>query len=159
MSDTSRRMMPSVISAGTRVAMPSAKVRRVSHSTGLPARHDRVIDGANSDCTPMTRVRGLRAAATVPMPEMPLPSQTEAEVAGLRKAIQGFSSAGLFAQYHVLMRLGPALSEVFASDDSDFAKLFSGYMTQGPNTPGTAAKPPTPMQPATGSGSTDTSGR
>jgi hypothetical protein len=83
--------------------------------------------------------------------------KNEAEVAGLRKAVQGFSSAGLFAQYHVLMRLGPALSEVFASDDSDFAKLFSGYMTQGPGTPATAAKPTPPMQPATGS--SDTSGR
>jgi len=83
--------------------------------------------------------------------------KNEAEVAGLRKAVQGFSSAGLFAQYHVVMRLGPALSEVFASDDSDFAKLFSGYMTQGPGTPTTAAKPPPPMQPATGS--TDTNGR
>src|SRR5262249_25518621 len=54
--------------------------------------------------------------------------KNEAEVAGLRKAVQGFSSAGLFAQYHVLMRLGPALSEIFASDESEFAKLFAGYM-------------------------------
>jgi regulator of protease activity HflC (stomatin/prohibitin superfamily) len=86
--------------------------------------------------------------------------KNEAEVAGLRKAIQGFSNAGLFAQYHVLMRLAPALSEVFASDESDFAKMFSGYMTQGPGTPGTpatTAKPLAPMQPATGA--SGTSGR
>jgi hypothetical protein len=52
-----------------------------------------------------------------------------AEVAGLRKAVQGFSGVQNFAQYHVVTHLAPALSEIFASDTSDFAKLFSGYMT------------------------------
>jgi hypothetical protein len=55
--------------------------------------------------------------------------QNEASVSGLRKAIQGFPSADAFAQYQVLMRLAPALSEIFASDTSDFAKLFSGYLS------------------------------
>jgi uncharacterized membrane protein YqiK len=32
--------------------------------------------------------------------------QNEAEVAGLRKAIEGFSSAGNFAQYHIISRIG-----------------------------------------------------
>ena len=56
-------------------------------------------------------------------------AQNEAEVAGLRKAVQGFTTAGAFAQYHVVMRLGPALREIFASDDSDFAKLFASFMS------------------------------
>jgi len=67
--------------------------------------------------------------------------QNEAEVAGLRKAVQGFQSIQQFAQYHVLKRLGPALTEIFASDDSDFAKLFASYMTV-PMAPATAAQPP-----------------
>jgi hypothetical protein len=57
-------------------------------------------------------------------------AQNEAEVAGLRKAISGFSGVGYFAQYHVVQRLAPALREMFVSDDSDFAKLIAGYMTQ-----------------------------
>src|SRR5262249_31066022 len=76
----------------------------------------------------------------------------EAEVAGLRRAVQGFSSAGLFAQYNVMMRLAPALSEVFASDDGDFAKVFAGLMQQ-PTTGAPTTKPTNPMQPVTGDGS------
>lgn len=52
-----------------------------------------------------------------------------AEVAGLKTGIEGFPSPQAYAQYHVITRLAPALSEIFASDSSDFAKLFSGYMT------------------------------
>jgi hypothetical protein len=59
--------------------------------------------------------------------------QNEAEVAGLRKAIQGFASAQLFAQYHVLSRLGPALSEIFASEDSELAKVFTSQLNQQPS--------------------------
>jgi hypothetical protein len=29
----------------------------------------------------------------------------------------------------VISKLAPSLKEIFSSDDSDFAKLFSGYMT------------------------------
>lgn len=55
-------------------------------------------------------------------------SENEAEVAGLRQAVQGFAGVQNFAQYHVVTKLGPALGEVFASDDSEFAKLVSGYL-------------------------------
>jgi regulator of protease activity HflC (stomatin/prohibitin superfamily) len=65
--------------------------------------------------------------------------QNEAEVAGLRKAVQGFTSVNHFAQFHILSRLAPALTEIFASDDSDFARILSSYMTQPP---GQAGKPP-----------------
>jgi hypothetical protein len=72
--------------------------------------------------------------------------QNEAEVAGLRTAVQGFSSAQTFAQYQVVLRLAPALKEVFASDESDFAKLIASYMTpaagNGKVAAGGAAQPP-----------------
>src|SRR5262249_16859381 len=73
--------------------------------------------------------------------------QNEAEVAGLRKAVQGFASASTFAQYQMLQRLAPALSEIFASDDSEFAKIVSQYMTPPPTV---AEKPKSGT--ATGSG-------
>ena len=56
-------------------------------------------------------------------------SQNEAEVAGLRQAVEGFDGVQNFAQYHVVTKLGPALGEIFASDDSEFAKLVSGYLS------------------------------
>lgn len=55
--------------------------------------------------------------------------QNEAEVSGLRRAVQGFPSPEAFAQYSVLAKLAPALGEIFASDTSEFAKLFAMYMT------------------------------
>ena len=55
--------------------------------------------------------------------------QNEAEVSGIRKAIQGFPSAEAYAQYQIMAKLGPALTEIFASDTSDFAKLFASYLT------------------------------
>lgn len=70
----------------------------------------------------------------------------EAEVAGLERAIQGFSSAPLFAHYHVLARLAPTLAEIFASDESDFAKLFTQQLSQTPDVKGksTAGGPQKP---------------
>jgi hypothetical protein len=56
-------------------------------------------------------------------------AQNEAEVAGLRTAIQGFPSPDHYAQYQIISRIGPALREIFASDNSDFARLFSAYLT------------------------------
>ncbi len=60
-------------------------------------------------------------------------AQNEAEVSGLRTAVAGFPSPEQFAQYHVLSKLSPALSEIFASDTSDFARLFTGYMSPRKN--------------------------
>ncbi len=56
-------------------------------------------------------------------------SQNTAEVAGLQTAVQGFSSPRHFAQFHVISKLAPTLREIFAADDSDFAKIFSNYMS------------------------------
>jgi hypothetical protein len=58
--------------------------------------------------------------------------QNEAEISGLKTAVQGFNSVEHFAQFHVLSKVTPALSEIFASDDSEFARLFATYMTQQP---------------------------
>jgi len=56
-------------------------------------------------------------------------AQNDADVAGLRKAVQGFNGVQNFAQYHVLSKLAPALSEIFASDDSELARLLTTYLT------------------------------
>jgi regulator of protease activity HflC (stomatin/prohibitin superfamily) len=61
--------------------------------------------------------------------------QNDAEVSGLRKAVQGFPSADAFAQYHIMAKLAPALTEIFASDGSDFAKLFAGYLAPATGKP------------------------
>ncbi len=79
------------------------------------------LDAAHSRAEAIL-AKGKAAAAVINL-------QNEAEVAGLRTAVQGFASAAHFAQYQVISKLAPSLKEIFASDDSDFAKLFSGYMT------------------------------
>jgi hypothetical protein len=71
--------------------------------------------------------------------------ENDAQVAGLRKAIQGFTSPDAYAQFQIMSKLGPALTEIFASDTSDFAKLFAGYLTGGPGkTAGAAVNTGTP---------------
>jgi uncharacterized membrane protein YqiK len=59
-------------------------------------------------------------------------SENEAAVAGLRRAVQGFNGPQNFAQYHILSKLAPALTEIFASDDSEIAKLVTMYLTPPP---------------------------
>lgn len=54
--------------------------------------------------------------------------ENEAEIAGVKRAMEGFPSPQQFAMFHVLAKLGPALTEIFASDDSEFARLLSGYL-------------------------------
>jgi hypothetical protein len=82
-----------------------------------------------------------------------LQKKNEADVSGLKTAIQGFSSADQYAQYQVMSKLAPALTEIFASDNSDFAKLFAAYMTPSkketpPVAPGGGGGGPPPMEPA-----------
>jgi hypothetical protein len=71
-------------------------------------------------------------------------AKNEAEIAGLKTAIGGFPTPQHFAQYHVLTRLSPALSEIFASDTSEFAKVFSTYMTPGAKKTGDTTALPVP---------------
>ncbi|HEY7311978.1 MAG TPA: SPFH domain-containing protein [Gemmataceae bacterium] len=73
-------------------------------------------------------------------------ARNEAEVSGLRTAVQGFPSADSFAQYQVISKMASALAEIFASDDSDFARLFANYMTPASKM-SQAAKPANGEQP------------
>jgi hypothetical protein len=67
-------------------------------------------------------------------------ADNEATVAELKTAIAGFQSPDHFARYHVLRKMAPVLSEIFASDSSDFAKLFSSFLAPTKNsTPAPAA--------------------
>ena len=61
--------------------------------------------------------------------------QNDAEIAALKTKVRGFPSTENYAQYQLMSKMLPAVAEIFASDTSDFAKLFSGYMTP----PGTKA--------------------
>lgn len=89
-------------------------------------------------------VKGQAEAAVISL-------QNEAEVAGLVKSVQGFGNIQDFAQYHVLSRLTPALSEIFASDESDFARIFTGFLTPRPrataaDSPSTGGTSPAPAR-------------
>lgn len=55
-------------------------------------------------------------------------AQNEAEVAALRTSIEGFGSPDLFARNAVLARMAPTLGEIFASDESEFGRLFSALL-------------------------------
>jgi hypothetical protein len=69
-------------------------------------------------------------------------AKNEAEVAGLKTAVAGFPTPEQYAQYQVLQKLAPALSEIFASDTSEFAKVFSTYMSPGTRKLGAAPAAP-----------------
>jgi hypothetical protein len=71
----------------------------------------------------------------------------EAEVTGLRRKVQGFAGPQNFAQFTMMSKLAPALSEIFASDDSDFAKLFAALMSQAGDRAARPAAAPPPMPP------------
>lgn len=71
-------------------------------------------------------------------------AQNRAEVAKLRKAVQGFGGAQSYAQYMILGKIAPALTEIFASDDSEFARLFSSLLT-APSAPGNSGPKPIPL--------------
>jgi regulator of protease activity HflC (stomatin/prohibitin superfamily) len=65
----------------------------------------------------------------------------EAAVSSLKTAIAGFPTPDYFAQYQMLNKLAPTLAEIFASDQSEFARLFTGYMTPSKKSGGTTAAP------------------
>jgi regulator of protease activity HflC (stomatin/prohibitin superfamily) len=75
--------------------------------------------------------------------------QNEAKVAGLRRAVESFTSAQSYAQFQIMSKLGPALSEIFASDESNFAKLFATYLTPLTNNPAKASAAPPPTNAST----------
>ncbi|HVU88193.1 MAG TPA: hypothetical protein VHD36_12815, partial [Pirellulales bacterium] len=70
-----------------------------------------------------TLARGNAEAAVIQL-------ENEAEVAGIRTAVAGFGNVQNLAQYQILLKLAPALKEIFVSDESDFGKLFASYLSQ-----------------------------
>lgn len=62
-------------------------------------------------------------------------ARNEAEVAALRTSVEGFGSPELFARSAVLTRVAPALGEIFASDESEFGRLFSSLLVPPPGQP------------------------
>jgi hypothetical protein len=101
-------------------------------------RRDAALDQAESIVT-----RGKYDASVIT-------ANNKAEVAELKTAVAGFPSAEQYAQYHMIKRLSPALVEIFASDQSDFARLFSSFMAPGKKPSGSAS-----TSPAGSSGSTE----
>lgn len=78
-------------------------------------------------------------------------AQNEAEVAALKKSVEGFGSPELYAQWMILSRVAPALGEIFASDQSDFARLFADMLTpQAGSSGGPMPKPPGTKPPVAG---------
>ena len=73
-------------------------------------------------------------------------AQNEAEVAALRTSVEGFGSPELFARHAVLKRVAPSLGEIFASDESEFGRLFSTLLvpTASADTLPNAVVPPPP---------------
>ena len=73
-------------------------------------------------------------------------AQNEAEVAALRTSVEGFGSPELFARHAVLKRLAPSLGEIFASDESEFGRLFSTLLvpTTGADTLPRSVEPSSP---------------
>lgn len=138
-----------VVEAETRLAQAKTKAGQLKEVEELRLKQDLenaqlTLEAARQQAT-ATVARGKAEAEVIQL-------RNEADVAGLRKAVAGFVSVQHFAQYHVLSRLAPALTEIFASDDSDFAKLFAGYMTPGSNGPTrrtTAAPGDEPLPPMT----------
>jgi regulator of protease activity HflC (stomatin/prohibitin superfamily) len=79
-------------------------------------------------------------------------ADNKAEVAALSKSVEGFGGPQGFAQYTIMAKVAPALAEIFASDGSDFGKLFSGFMLPEkdngtPRKPTPAGPPPPPAMP------------
>lgn len=129
--EASTRMEQAKIEAERRVTNEKAKLEADLASAqalleGSAKRAEAIVTGGKADA----------AVAT---------AENAAAVAGLRTAIDGFGTAEAFAQYHMLLKLAPVLSEVFASDTSEFAKLFSTLMAPPVN--GTTATAPPPRKP------------
>jgi DNA repair exonuclease SbcCD ATPase subunit len=58
-------------------------------------------------------------------------AKNEAEVAGLKTAVGGFPTPDHYARFEVIKKVAPALAEIFASDSSEFGKVFSTLMAPG----------------------------
>jgi hypothetical protein len=115
-----------VVDAGTRLEVETEKAKQLKEVE--KARLEQELEAAQTrleaakDQALAVVTRGEAEAAVIK-------ADNEAQVAGLKTAVLGFPSPEQFAQYHVVSRLAPALAEIFASDSSDFARVFAAYMT------------------------------
>ena len=114
------------VEAETRVVQAKTKATQLLEVAESGLRQDLInaqvtLDAARK-LAEATLARGRADAAVIEL-------QNRAKVSGLQTAVDGFGSAQQYAQYQILARLGPAISEIFASDDSEFARLIAGYLT------------------------------
>jgi hypothetical protein len=112
--DATTKLERAKINAARRVQNVESKLRAELASA------EALLEGAKRRAEAI-RTAG-KAEAAVAM------ADNEATVAGLRTAIDGFGSPAAYARYQVLQKLAPALTEVFASDQGEFATFFSKYM-------------------------------
>jgi regulator of protease activity HflC (stomatin/prohibitin superfamily) len=124
LGDANRKLEQEKIQAEQRKKVEQAKLEaelKAAHTT---------LEGARKKAEGIRITAKNQAKVTM--------AKNQAEVAGLKTKISGFSSPEQFAQYEVLQKLSPALSEIFASDQSEFAKLFTAYMNGAPPKKGAA---------------------
>ncbi len=77
--------------------------------------------------------------------------KNEAEVAGLRTAMQGFGTPQHFAQYHILSRLSPASARSSPPTRATSREIFTQFMTPSDAKPTTSG--PTAVRPTGGAAS------
>jgi hypothetical protein len=125
-NQTLKEQNAAIVAAETRLTQAETKAEQRKGVEKLKLETDlnvaKVRLEASKEQATAIRARGETEAKSITL-------QNEAEVSGLRKAIQGFPSPEAYAQYQIMAKLAPALSEIFASDSSEFARLFAGYLT------------------------------
>jgi regulator of protease activity HflC (stomatin/prohibitin superfamily) len=119
------------VEAETRLVQAKTKAEQLLEVERLRLEQDLLnsqlrLDAAKNQAA-ATLAQGEAAAAVIHL-------QNEADVAGVRRGLEGFSNPQSYAQYHVLQKLAPALSEIFATDESEIARILSGYLGQPPET-------------------------
>ncbi len=145
-SDALKQQKTQVVEAETQLNLATIEAEKRLSVTETKLQNDLKI-AAKRLATAEEKAKGILVQAEADAEKIML--ENKAKVAGISKAISGFPSPEAFAQFHIMAKLGPALTEIFASDSSEFAKLFAGYLT-GMN--------PRPAGP-TGTGSTTPIGR
>ena len=124
-----KRQAGEVVAAETRLIQAKTQAGQLKEVEGSRLKQElanaQLLLDAASKMAEAKLVRGKAEASVITL-------QNEAEVAALQTAVQAFPSIQVYAQYHVISRLAPALSEIFASDESEFAQIVSQYLTPAP---------------------------
>src|SRR5262249_52361217 len=100
------------VAAETRLIQAKTQAEQLNEVTELQLKQDLAnaqtrLEAARKQAE-AALARGKAEAAVILL-------QNEATVAGLRRTVEGFSSAQHFAQFQMLSKLAPALGEIFAS--------------------------------------------